>query len=264
MSGELLYGVNGVLIGIVLFILLMAAVEFGHRIGLRVVKKINDESKSPVGIISGAILGLLALLLGFTFAMAQSRFDLRQQGVVEESNSIATAVLRSRLLPEPVRTETTGLLRSYVDVRLDFYRAGQNPTQLQEVADKSRRIQDQLWAGAQAAVAKDDREVTSGLFLESLNDAFDQGAKRLSAMENHVPESVLLLLFTVALVAVLGVGYECGLGGHRHLLTTTMMAGLIVLVIWVIIDLDRPRRGIIRVNQNPMIRLQESLKNDLP
>jgi hypothetical protein len=264
MAGELLYGVNGVLIAVVLFVLLMAAVEFGYRIGIRVLTKISEESKSPVGIIAAAILGLLALLLGFTFAMAQSRFEMRQQGVVDESNSIGAAFLRSRPLPEPSRTEAVGLLRSYVDVRLDFYRAGQNQTQLQEVEDKSRRIQNQLWATAQAAIAKDAREVTTGLFIESLNDTFDQGAKRLAAMENHVPESVVWLLFIVALVAVLGIGYECGLGGHRHLLTTTMMATLIVLVIWVIIDMDRPRRGVIRINQNPMIRLQESLKNDLP
>lgn len=100
---------------------------------------------------------------------------------------------------------------------------------------------------------------TTGLFIQSLNNFIDTQAEQLAAIENHVPESILFLLFTVALVTVLGVGYGCGLGAHRQLFSTTMMSLLIVLVITVIIDLDRPRRGWIHVNQNSMIRLQESL-----
>ena len=82
-----------------------------------------------------------------------------------------------------------------------------------------------------------------GLFIQSLNNVIDDQAKRLAAMENHVPESVLLLLFIVALVAALCVGYGCGLSAHRQLFSTTLLALLIMLVITVIIDLDRLRRG---------------------
>ena len=78
-----------------------------------------------------------------------------------------------------------------------------------------------------------------------------------------VPESILFLLFIISLVAVLGVGYGCGLSAHRRLFSTTMMSLLIVLVITVIIDLDRPRRGWIRVSQNSTVRLQESLADAL-
>lgn len=264
MSDELLYGTSEALIAVIMMVLLIAATEAGFRAGVKAHSKINEAAKSPVGIISGAILGLLALLLGFTFAMAQSRFELRQQLVMQESNNIGTTYLRSRLLPEPSRTEVARLLRPYVDARLDFYRAGQDQTRLQEVDNRTKELQNQLWSNVQTAIGKDDREVTTGLFIESLNETFDIQVTRRAAMENHVPEIVILLLFIVALVAVLGIGYECGLGGHRHLFTTTMMSLLIVLVIATIIDFDRPRRGIIRVKQNSMIRLQESLAKDTP
>ncbi|HEY0322192.1 MAG TPA: hypothetical protein VGC66_14630 [Pyrinomonadaceae bacterium] len=135
---------------------------------------------------------------------------------------------------------------------------------MKEAQDKTTQLQNQLWSNAISAVAKDDREVTTGLFIDSLNNVIDNQEKRLAAMESHVPESILILLFIVALVAALGVGYGCGLGGHRHFFSTTMMSLLIVLVITVIIDLDRPRRGLIKVGQNSMIRLQQSLSTDAP
>ena len=264
MSGELLYGVSLWLIALVMMILLLLVTEAGFRAGGKVRSRLEDTARSQVGVISGALLGLLALLLGFTFAMAQSRYALRQGLVVEEANDIGTAYLRSRLLSEPNKTETAGLLRRYVDARLDFFRAGQDQEHLKEVHDRTEQLQNQLWSNAISAVAKDDREVTTGLFIESLNNVIDDHTNRRAAMENHVPESVLFLLFIVALVVALSVGYGCGLVAHRHLFSTTMMSLLIMLVITVIIDLDRPRRGLIKVGQNSMIRLQQSLSKDAP
>jgi len=262
MSGELLYGASLWLIITVMLAMLILVTEAGFRAASKARSKLDETAKSQVGIITGALLGLLALLLGFTFAMAQSRFDLRQSLVLEESNNIGTAYLRTRLLPEPNRIEAADLLRDYVAARMDFYRVGADHTRVDEAHNRTLQLQNQLWSNAVSAVAKDDREVTTGLFIESLNEVFDSQAKRFAAMENHVPETVLLLLFIVALVAALGVGYGCGLGAHRHLFSTTMMSLLIVLVIAVIIDLDRPRRGLIRISQNSMIRLQESVNRD--
>jgi hypothetical protein len=262
MSGELLYAVNLWLIALVMMILLVMATEAGFRAGRKVRSRLEETARSQVGVISGALLGLLALLLGFTFSMAQNRHGLRQGLVVEEANDIGTTYLRARQLPEPYRTETANLLRGYVDVRLDFFRAGVDQEHLKAANDRTTQLQNQLWSNALGVVGKDDRMSTSGLFIQSLNNVIDDHEKRLAAMENHVPESVLLLLFIVALVTSVCVGYGCGLGAHRQFLPTTMMLLLIMLVITVIIDLDRPRRGWIRVSQNSMIRLQESLSTD--
>lgn len=261
MSGELLYGVSLWLIALVMMILLVLVTEVGFRAGCKVRSRLEETAKSQVGVISGALLGLLALLLGFTFAMAQNRYALRQGLVVEEANDIGTTYLRSRSLPEPNKTEIANLLRSYVDARLGFFQAGVDREDAQK---RAGQLQNQLWSNAISAVQKDDRMATTGLFIQSLNNVIDTQEKRLTAMENHVPESVLFLLFIVALVAALGVGYGCGLSAHRNLVSTTMMSIIIMLVIIVIIDLDRPSRGLIRVSQNSMIRLQESLRETIP
>jgi hypothetical protein len=123
-------------------------------------------------------------------------------------------------------------------------------------------LQDELWSYAANVVKKGDRSATTGLFIQSVNEVIDLHAERVAAMENHVPESVLLLLFFVALMAAVLVGHGCGLAKRRHLLSTSIMALLIGMVIITIIDLDQPHRGLIRVDQKSMIRLRDSLKND--
>ena len=238
----------------------LLATEAGFLLGRRSQSSTDDHSRSQIYTIQGAALGLLALLLGFTFAMAMSRYDTRKQLVLDESNAIGTTFLRAQLLPEPTRKEVSNLLRRYVEVRLEFYAAGNDQKRLSEVRNTSERLQNQLWAYGIAMGEQDARAVTTGLFLQSLNETIDLHAKRLTAMENHVPEITLVLLFFVALMATGLIGYGCGLAGLRNFFVTIISSILIAAVIMVIIDLDRPSRGLIRVSQQRMIDLRDSLK----
>jgi hypothetical protein len=121
------------------------------------------------------------------------------------------------------------------------------------------RLQAQLWSAAAALGEKEPRAVTIGLFLQSLNEVIDLHSKRLHALENHVPEIILFLLYFVAMVATGLIGYGCGLGGVRNFFVTVVSSILIAVVILVIIDLDRPRRGLIQVSQQRMLELRDSL-----
>ena len=197
MPEELFYEVNLWLIlvaGIGFFLL---ATEAGFLLGRRS-QETMEITSNPGYTIQAPALGLLALLLGFTFSMAVSRYDARKQVVLEESNAIGTTFLRAQLLPEPPREEVSNLLRRYVEVRLEFYEAGNDQKMLQEVRDETERFQSQLWADGAALAEKDPRAVTTGLFLQSLNEMIDLNAKRISALENHVPVVTLVLLYFVA------------------------------------------------------------------
>jgi flagellar basal body-associated protein FliL len=257
---ELFYDVGLWLILAVSIGSFLLATEAGFLLGRRSRSSSDDQSKSQVYTIQGAALGLLALLLGFTFAMAMSRYDLRKQMVLEESNAIGTTFLRAQLLPEPQRKEVSNLLRRYVEVRLEFYAAVSDQKMLREVSDKTEQLHNQLWALGVAVGEKDPRAVTTGLFLQSLNETIDLHAKRLTAVENHVPEITLVLLYFVAVMATGLIGYGCGLSGLRNFFVTIISSILIAAVIMVIIDLDRPIRGLIRVSQQRMIDLRDNLK----
>lgn len=146
-------------------------------------------------------------------------------------------------------------------MRLALYKAGIDEKKLRQANDRTEALHKQLWSLAAALGEKDPRAVTTGLFLQSLNGMIDLHAKRITALENHVPEIILLLLYFVAFVVVGVIGYGCGLAGCRNFFVTAMASILIASVILVIIDLDRPRRGFIRVSQNRMVELRQSLAN---
>lgn len=261
LSSEFLYNQSEILTLLVLIALLLTAGETGYRIGRRAQSNINEATKSHISVIQGTIVGLLSLLLSFTLAMAVSRFDTRKQLVVEEANAIGTAFLRARLLPEPSRAEVADLLRLYVDTRIETTQPGQDERSTKALHERAAQLQQQLWALGVDAAGKDERAVTTGLFVQALNDVIDVKEKRTIALSNHVPESVLLLLLVGAVLAASTVGYACGLGKSRRTVVQWALSLLIALVIFVIIDLDRPRLGLIRISQKSMIDLKDSMQN---
>lgn len=262
MSRDLLWDVDGSLIFVVLIVLFLLAAEVGFRAGRQRGRRAADK-EPQVGTIQGAILGMLALLLGFSFAMAQSRYDARRALVVDEANAIGTAYLRAQLLPKPEAQEVAAALRRYVDVRLKRLGERVDEPALREALKESEQLHEYLWTRAVRATQQDPRPVTN-LFITALNDVIDLHAKRLAAFRNHVPESVFLLLYFVAAVAMGVTGYVAGLGGHRNFWPSTTTAVLIAVVIVVVMDLDRPRRGLIQVSQQSMIDLRDSLNRDAP
>ncbi len=259
MSVEMFYE-NEWLIFVISTVLFFLATEVGFRAGHIRRSRADESTKSQATTFQSAILGLLALLLGFTISMALSRIEVRKQMVVEESNAIGTAYLRAQLLPEPEKTEISRLLRQYVDVRLEGALKGK----LQERNIKSESLHDQLWLQAIAVGKKAPQPFPTGLFIQSLNEVIDVHSNRLRALMDHVPASILLLLFTVAVFGLGAMGYGCGLANGRYIISRLTMAVLIAMVIVTIIDLDQPARGLIKVSQHSMMSLRDTINKPAP
>jgi hypothetical protein len=258
MTGDWLYELD---LGVILlgsFLLFLLSLFIGYWTGRKVRKE--GEQDTQVYTILAAILGLLGLLLAFTFSMAAARYDLRRNLVVQESNAIGTAYLRTQMLPEPHRARISELLRGYVDVRLEFYDAGVDQSKLQLAIDKTEQIQAQLWKEAVDVSTSDPRSIPAGLFVASLNEVIDLHAARLAAMKNRVPEAVVDLIFIASILTFGLLGYTLGMTQHRSFIPTLLTLVLVVVIIGVIVDLDRPRRGLIRVSQESMIQLQQNIK----
>lgn len=239
--------------------LLYGGAEIGFRYGQRYAQRTSQEIQAHVATVEGALLGLLALLLGFAFSMAMNRFEARKQAVLEEVNDLQTAYLRAHLLPARHRSACVRLLEEYVEARIAYVRAAADPVRIQESQEATVRLQIKLWAESVAAVRDDSNEVTTGYFVESLNRLIDDHTKRSIAMENHVPEVILLLLILVAVLTIAVTGYSSGLKGKRLKALRLILVVLISATLTVIIDLDRPRRGLIRVGEDGMGRLQKDL-----
>ncbi len=182
------------------------------------------------------MIGLLGLLLGFTFSMAMSRHDIRRLLVVDDSNAIGTTYLRSKFLPEPHKTQVARLLRRYVDVRLEPYRAGRDEERLRKAISETQELQSELWSQAVAMVKIDPRPVPTGLFVQTLNDLIDDHEKRMTAFESQVPSSIFMLLYIAAVLSMGLTGYGCGIAGSRSLVSTMTSIVLIASVIFLISD----------------------------
>jgi hypothetical protein len=238
---------------------LVATLEICFYFGKKAHHRHTDQP-GELSTIQGAMLGMLALLLGFSFALAAGRFNDRVQLIVSEANAIGTAWLRCDLLPDGARKELHQILADYTDQRIGFYAAEELAMQL-DAAKKAEALQGKMWAVV-AAEAK-AQPALANVLLPSFNDVMDLEAARLAAARRHMPGVLLLLLLSASLVSVASVGYGCGLVGKRNFLLTTSLAFIISGALWATIDMDHPSKGLVRVGQQPMLDLQNNLHREL-
>ena len=254
-----MYSQSNVLIVLALFLCMLLSMEIGFRSG-RHKQATATEAITQANAVLASMLGLLALLLAFTFSAALQRYDDRSQAVVAEANAIGTTYLRARLLPGEAQDEVQALLRQYLDVRIQEGRVNTADTVMREkLFLQTNLMAAQLWGHAVSAAKQDAGPVTSGLFIQSLNELIDAYGTRNAALERHVPEIVLFLMFATIVMTTATLGYASGIAGHRVTLAAFALVVLIALVVYLIIDLDRPRRGLIHVNQESMLNLQQAI-----
>ena len=257
---DLLYGTDAWVIQILFLGLMLVGVEVGFRFGRRTAAKTDEQVKPQISVVEGSLVGVLGLLLAFTMSMAVARFEVRKQLVLDEANAIGTSWLRTKLVPDPDGREIADLLRQYVDLRLEYVAVGENFAKAQKVRENAARLQAEFWGRAAAYGQKDPNPVRAGLLLQSLNQVIDLDAARWMALHNHVPSAVIYLNATVALLTIMLAGYAFGIHGEHRVFSMFFLALAVTIVLSVIIDLDRPRRGFIQVSQQPMIDLQRQLQ----
>ncbi len=246
-----------IFIGVVAGILLGAS-EIGLRSGFRLHASHDEARRSQVGGVQGAVLGLLGLLLGFTFAMSVGRHDNRRVLVLQEANAIGTTWLRAGLLPGDHPQQVRDLLRRYVDVRLEYRAVADNPEKLAQGMKASSEIQKSLWTHAEAAAKEAPGPVVVS-FINTLNDTIDMDAERLAAHRNHIPPTVWVLVVIVAAFGCYTSAYGSGAQGARSLFTSVLLPVLIVVVMGLVYDIDHALQGVIGVSQQPMLDLKASI-----
>lgn len=246
------------IIGLLILLALTGAVVLGYVSQVFWQRKAGPESESALGSshLLSAVLGLLALLLGFSFSIAMNRYDTRRDLVVQEANAIGTAWLRVQLLNEPEKTQMSGLLRRYVDTRLLWSEIERNGS----VEGATRVLQQQLWVATGRALHSDSPPLLARGVMDSLNESFDLAAARQAARSAHIPDTVLyaLLLFSVLSMVMMGAMLATARKPHRT--QTGLLLVLLTLGQLIILDLDRPRTGTIQVSQQPLEALRDTLQ----
>jgi len=240
--------VSPVLFAFVLFAGMLVLLEVGRRVGVRRRPKEAEGERSNLSTIEGAVFALFGLVLAFTFSGAASRFNEKRALIAEEANTIETAYLRLELLPMNVRPELQELFRHYLDSRLATYSKLPDMDAAAIEMAKSKKLQEEIWAKSIAGTTARDAHVDAGkLLLPALNNMIDIMTTRTMALHNHPPNIIYVLLFSLGLICSLLAGYRMSGGLHRSWLHILCFATIMVIVIYVITDVEYPRAGLIKL-----------------
>lgn len=250
-------------LGLALLTSLLASLEIGRRLGASAPRAPGAEEARGVTAAEGAVFALLGLLLAFTFSSATSRFEQRRDLVVKEANAIGTAYLRLDLVDAACQRELRPLFRRYVELRIESYKAlGEDTARFRAGLAETTKLQQRVWRMASECAARDPSPAVLSLLLPPINDMIDITTTRVAAIRAHLPSVIYLLLVLLALASGLLIGR--GLAGARRpwlhmVLYTLAIAG----TVYVILDIEYPRRGLIRVDTMDihMIELMDGMRN---
>jgi len=249
------------LVAIGLFFGMLACIELGRRIGLAGLKFEPDTAKG-LGAVEGAVFALLGLLIAFTFSGAATRFEARRHLIGQEANAIGTAYLRISILPEKSQSEIRELFRRYLDLRITTYRNMENQAKTDAQLADAAVLQNAIWSKAVFACRSPDAPASASmLMLPALNDMIDITTTRVVATRNHPPRIIFMLLGGLSLCSALLAGFGMSCRG-RSWLHVVAFAAIISLTVYVILDLEYPRMGLIRIDtaDKVLVELRQGMK----
>lgn len=236
-----------------LLIGLLVCVQLGFVLGQRYC------AKGEAGALSGAVFGLLGLLLAFSFSGAAGRFEHRRELITQEANAIGTAYLRLDLLPAAQQPALRASMREYVRLRLMTYEAAPGSPAAAKAWVDSMALQQAIWTRATTAAQAGASNATLSLVASALNDMIDITTTRLAATRDHPPAVIDLMLFVLALLAALLAGYGMAADEQVPWLQVLVFAVALTVTVFVIRDLEYPRLGLIRVDAADQL-LRETLQ----
>lgn len=221
----------------------------------------GDHHRESIGVVQGALLGLVGLLLAFGLTMAVTRYEVRRDVLVEEANAIGTTYLRAQLLTEPERSASLDLLRVYTDAAIEMNDAIPDSAEFDVAVKKMDDLHADLWSLAGDAMSKAPQDSAPRLYVETLNDTIDRHADRVASLRNRVPSAVWILQILGSAIALGVLSLYLSLLG-RGLLTPLLAGVFVVLILFNSFDLDRPRRGFISVPSAALTDVRATM--DLP
>jgi hypothetical protein len=248
MTQSFIYKTDPALLVSLLFIGMLIALYLGRLLSKKLDRS-PDETQSQIkSTVVASILALFGFLLAFTFGLSGSRFDDRRKSVVEEANCIGTAVLRAELYPDTVKDEFKTLFKQYLAARLAFYESGIDESLIKISIAKAGICSSQLWKKATALSTDKNLFIASSQMIPALNAMFDIATYRNISREETVPNSIVFFLLMISLISAFYIGY---LSNHEKKLDKTVIVGfclLVSLVIYITLDLDKPRKGLINLD----------------
>ncbi len=242
---HILHALSSAQIGLLIFAIYVAAYYAGNR--LKRYRAASTDAGKEGGSISAGVMGLLGLLLGFSFSMANSRYDARREAIVEEANAIGTAFLRTAVYPDSMMILLRSKMKDYVDARIAYFEAGADIEKALAAYDRGSEIGNEIWyiaanfARTQSVVTRDAQ------MLPALNAMLDSASARLATTRAQIPTYILEFLILLSVATAFFIGYEQK--SRFDWIQVVVYSFIFALTVKTVIDLDQPRRGAITLKE---------------
>lgn len=238
-----------ILVAAGMFVGMLVFLEIGRWLGVRERERAADRegAEAGIGAMEGAVFALFGLLIAFTFSGAMERFDHRRELIVDEANAIGTAYLRLDLLPAEAQPALRVLFRQYLESQLSLYHEVADPQAVKGELERATALQEAIWKQALEAARATGNPQVLMLVASSLNAMIDSAATRVAAARKHTPKAIFGMLFVLAFASALLAGRSMAASQRRKWLHMLVFACAIATSVFVILNLEFPRLGLIRI-----------------
>ena len=259
------YSLFSVFIAIGLFLGMLLLIEIGRRAGIRRASDDAEGARAGLGAIDAAVYSLLGLLIAFTFSGAAMRFDARRQLAIQEANNIGTAWLCIDVLPVAAQADLREQFRQYLDARLSVARQMPDLEAVKGALQRCSDLQDAIWTKSVAACGESASPLAAMLLLPALNQMIDIVTTRTATAQIHPSWIIFATLLALSLASALLAGYGMAAARRRSWMHTLGLAAAVSAAVFVIVDLEYPRIGLIRIDamDQVLVDLRQSMNKPL-
>ncbi len=254
-----IFDTDAVVLVLFLFSFMLLSIYTGRRLGLRRFAAGRHFDASSTRTIISAMFGLLAFLLAFTFGMSGNRYDARRANIVDEANAIGTAILRADLYEDADRTQLRSDFKQYLEARIEYFEAGKDIQKVMAANKVAADYGKRIWDRAMKLSHTTGSQTPTMQMVPALNAMFDISTTRQIGELERVPDSIVIMLFVVSIAS----GFFLGYTSPESKLDWLVAVGFCILtsvVVYITLDLDRPRRGFINItaSHDAMLMLRQN------
>jgi hypothetical protein len=239
--------ISAIYLSIPFLFLLIFINWMGYRFKTRYIRRFPGIEHVGIGPTEGSLLGLTALLLSFTFGMASTKYELRRQHLVSETNAIETTILRCDLYTDSIRTLLRADLKNYLETRIIYYAVGDNEDRISESLVQSDSISKIIWNRVTLFSHDPNNRIATEQMVPSVNSMIDALTTREGGRKAVIPHMILVILCILILVSAFLSGYGSK-NLERNKVLVVAFAVITTLALYLILDLDRPRQGFVNLN----------------
>jgi hypothetical protein len=261
MEFSLLHRTDALVLCVLLFFAMITMVPLGRMAGRLWKHEGEHEPKGGVNSLQGALFGLSAFILAFTFGMSASRFNNIRDLIAEEGDDMKTAVLRSDLYPDSIRDAFHVDFKKYIEARISYYNTVTDTVRFNQARRDVASAQEVLWAKAMYEFRQPDMMGATNNMLPALNNMFNIATTIEITSYSTVPDLVIYMLFTLALVTSFIGGFTSSTVRRKDWIVVIVFALLSSMVTYITLDLGRPLRGFIKADTG--IEAIKNLNNSL-